>query len=650
MWVPTIFVGIWWAYEVLTLIVLNRFDYLTRVFMAIPFGILYQSLFAFILQLWIPWGTKLTLVIDISLGVFATICHFISRKRHPSLIISISYIDAASLAIFLLWILKRMDYINLNGEGLSGGACYSDHSFQFNLITSFAVGINRKRKSLFDIEFPISVGSKLAYPVLPNFYVAFLAASCNCNFRTAFRVTTFLVGLSWIYLLHQFVKLFTRSSIAAAVALPIWIFSGGLGWLEIFENGFFNYYSNPNYIHRWTRVKNVFWFQSIAHIFNPQRSATFVFPLCAIVYICLWEGTKKFDWRYFLVAAFAVGITPQTQVHAYVALALLSLSLAVTTFKFKYFLKLVGCWTLYGIVANVIAFPLLAPFAIRTVENKEFIIVNPVWKDPKFGQGGFFHIFWNALGCTGAISLIFGFATADLQQIRYYLATFPILLISSFIMFQPWELDNTKLLHDGWFPIACAFTANYYMKLLLKTKNLSFVTIIVTIYISSLLSGILSLYTTESFLVPFYSHYNKEAGDWVSENTPVHAIFHYHKHVLCPSSCFAGRVIFSGYPGWTSSHGAINDTRTKSLYMLDEGISYYEYQKYDISYAWKSEGQPPFADTVDFAELVLERGLHRLYKIVDPKDRMPMMSKKKEIENDKKKQKKKKKAKRTFNF
>lgn len=652
MWVISIFTGIWWAYEFITLILQNRFDFLTRVVVSVPLGILYQSLYIFVLQVYIPWGYKLTIIVDSTLAAMALLFQFLGRKAHPSLVIRLTYVDLFSLGVSIIWLIFRMDFINLHGEGESGGACYSDHAFHFNLITSFAIGINKNRKSIFDIEFPISAGDKLSYPCLPNFYTSFLAASCNLGFRMAFRIPTFLVGISWFYLLHHFIKSFCKSSFAATIGLPLWVFSGGLGWLEIFENGFLNYYSAPNYIHRWSRVKDIFWFQSMSHIFNPQRSATFVLPLCGITYLCLWHGTKKFDWRYFVIAALAVGIMPQTQVHAYVSLALFSIFLAVTTFSFKYFKRMIGCWLLYGTLANLIAFPFMVPYAIRTVENKEFVVYKPVWTNPTFGQGGFFHIFWNALGCTGAISLIFGFVYSDAQQTRYYLATFPVLLIAATIMFQPWELDNTKILHDGWFPVAVAFTANYLTKLISKTKNFVFMFIISIIYLSMILSGLINLYTTESFLVPFYNSHNKEAGQWTAENTPVHAIFHYHKHVICPSACFAGRVIFSGYPGWTQSHGVTNTTRASSFFSLDEGNNINEYKKYDIKYAWKSETQPDFNSK--FMELIMERGTHRLYKVMDN----PPLNPDEEVSSTdtnkvgkiKPANKKKKRSKRTFNF
>ena len=645
MWVPTISIALWTGYEVVTLIVKNKLPYLTRVFTGIPLGILYQSLLAFILQLYIPWSMKLNLIVN---GIFIFIalsCHAIySKKCRINYSIRMSILDAFTLLIAGAWLLSRMNYIQI-ANGQTGGACYSDFSFHFNIISSFAVGMNQKRKTLFDINMPIASGYKLAYPVLPNFYASFLIATTNCNYLSAFRAPTLLIGMSWLYLLHNLALTFTGSSLAATLALPLWAFSGGLGFLEVFDDGLEVDLEKPNHIHEWKRVKNVFWFQSMSHIFNPQRSATYVLPLCAITMCALINGVRKFEWQYFVLAALAVGITPQTQVHAYASLAFFSMSLAVTTFSFNGFFRRVLCWTIFGILANAIAFPLCIPFFIRTVTNTQFITVNPLWKDPKFGSGGFFHIFWNALGITAGIALFAGFATANAFQIRVYLATIPVLVISSFIMFQPWELDNTKLLHDAWYPLAVAFVGQYFATLFQKYKSKILYLTLAVMYTSCLISGFVNLYTYESFVVDFFRGSSKAMGLWAAENTPVESITHYYVHVLSPVSSFAGRILWMGYPGWTTSHGIENSTRTSQFTQLDSGKHQELYYENNISYIEVSRESKVSEYNEKYLENVFELGDRKLYKVITMPTPKPTP-----VVNITKTKPKRKKAKRTFNF
>ena len=584
MWVLTLSIAFWFGYEVITITVRNRLDYLTRFFGGIPLGILYQSLIAFILQYFIPWSLRLNIIVNMIFIISALILHQINSKiSKPQYILSFTFIDLIALFCSISFVLYKMNYMLVN-HGETGGCCYSDFSFHYDIISSFAFGMNQKRKSLFNFEMPISYGDKMVYPLLPNFYAAFLIATCDLDMNTAFRIPTFFVATSWIFLLHKLALIFTKSSITAAFAMPLWIFSGGLGFTEVFDEPLKGYYDKENYIHCWTHKQNVFWFQSLTHILNPQRSATYVLPLCALTLICLIKGIKRFELQYFVLAAICVGITPQTQVHAYASLALFSIALCITTFQKKKFLKVIECWGVYGILANVIALPLFYPFLERSLSNADFLSLKPIWLNPKFEASNIFLVYWYALGCFGLISLVFGFFTADLFQIKIYLANHFVLLVSTSFMFQPWELDNAKLLHDAWFPVAVAFVSQYFVYIFKTSKYLIIQLIIIIIYISCLISGILNIIITESFVVEFYSGKSKLAGQWAIENTPVDSVGHFNMYMSIPFTTFAGRYQFCGWLGWLKSHGLYNITRTNLLPQLDNPTTPEIYRRENISY------------------------------------------------------------------
>jgi hypothetical protein len=38
-------------------------------------------------------------------------------------------------------------------------------------------------------------------------------------------------------------------------------------------------------------------------------------------------------------------------------------------------------------------------------------------------------------------------------------------------MFQEWELDNTKLLHDGWLPVAVGLVGQYFAFLFARSSH-----------------------------------------------------------------------------------------------------------------------------------------------------------------------------------
>ena len=633
MWVLTLSIAFWFGYEVITITVRNRLDYMTRVFGGIPLGILYQSLVALILQLYFPWSLRLNIIVNISLAIPTLIMHIVNTKISKiQYTISFTLTDLVALFLSMSFVLYRLNFMLVpNGE--TGGCCYSDYSFHYDIISSFAFGMNQKRSSLFDFKMPISYGNKMVYPILPNFYAAFLIATCNLDTNTAFRIPTFFVAASWVFLLHKLALTFTNSSAAAALAMPLWIFSGGLGFIELYEEGLKDYYDPENYIHTWTHLKNAFWFQSLTNILNPQRSATYVLPICALTLICLIKGVKRFEMPYFILAALCVGITPQTQVHAYVSLALFSIALSITTFKKKKLKKIIQCWFVYGVTANVIALPLFYPFLERSISNTAFLTFNPIWKDPKFEASNIFVVYWYALGCCGLISLIFGFFTANLFQIRIYLANLFVLLIATTIMFQPWELDNTKLLHDAWFPVAVAFVAQYFVFIFDKCKSILLRIIFLIVYLSCLLSGILNLKITEPFIVEFYSGVSKIAGQWAAENTPVESVGHFMTYMSIPFTTFAGRQQFCGWLGWIKSHGIINSTRNGLLNQLNVPKSPDDYVRENITYLLMGMSSKPYLDQ-PFIETVFELSYYQVNRIRPELAEKPKPRKKKKYKYD----------------
>jgi hypothetical protein len=197
------------------------------------------------------------------------------------------------------------------------------------LVASIAFRCNKNRNSFFDFHIPFAEGNLLAYPIFPNFHAAFLHASCLATLQNSLRFTAYQIGISVVFLIYKLVLTFTGSSVYSFLAYPLWYFSGGLGFSYFLKNKFQLYPHSCNFIHDFAPKINGFWFQTISHVFHPQRSATFAIPLCLVCLICLYEGIKEFELRFFILAAFYVGIMPQTQVHAYASMAIFSVSLAI---------------------------------------------------------------------------------------------------------------------------------------------------------------------------------------------------------------------------------------------------------------------------------------------------------------------------------
>jgi hypothetical protein len=570
MIVVTLATASWFGYETVTAFTRNRWNFLTRVFSGYPFGVIAQSFLALILQYYIPWGLlHLTLVLSIMLLI--SVClHLLSSRFHPSLVIRITLGEVIFLTVAMAFSVFRLTKIYFEDGMWTRGAAYSDFSFHTQLVTSFAIGYNTNRTSLFGFETIMSAGSPLAYPVLVNFHSAFLLADCDVSIPRAMKYPALLVGVCFVFQIYALALRFTNGdSVASLLSIPLWAFSGGLGCLGALDYGKPPVNSNVDYISVFYNGQHAFWFQSMTHIFHPQRSATFAMPLCYIAMNALLTGIDRFEWQFFALAALIVGLTPQTQIHAYVALAVFSVALAVFTFPVDgRWLRSVKCWVLYGILANTIALPLCVPFLRRTEQSSEFFQVRPIWENREFvkasvrGIRAFSHLWWTALGPFAVIALLLGYATATIQQIRIYLAAISVFLLSSIVMFQPWELDNCKVFQDGWLPIALGFVGQYFTIIWRSGQSIVIKLTLVIVFVSTIASGMVNVFTYERYPLPLYLPNDAETGRWAAESFPMDTILHApNDEVMIPPACYAGRRLLSGYRGWLSSHGLANTSR-----------------------------------------------------------------------------------------
>lgn len=598
---PIVIAAAWWAgYELVAALAGNQWNILVRVASGFPIGFAYQSLLALAVQLYVPWGMVNLVIVCGSTVVVASLLHAWNVKKRLSPRVSLKRIDIGAMTVASAIMVLFLRVIYFEHGIYTRGAAWSDFAFHSAMITSMAYGFNVNRTSMFGFEVGILAGSELSYPVLVNFHAAFLMADCGISLQNAMKWTALIIGVCVVVLIHSLTLRFTGGdSCAAALSLPLWAFTGGIGFLEVLDNGINVRKLHTNYIHQFDSRNNVFWFQSLTHVFHPQRSATFAIPLCFVALHALLMGVEAFEYRFFLLAAICVGIMPQVQVHAYVSVAIFSVVLAVTTCTFgERMINMIVCWVIYGVVANVIGLPLCLPFFTRAGGSDKFITWKPIWQNEEFvklaSSCPFIEIWWYALGVFGIIAFVFGFATSTFEQARLYVPALSIAVVGSTIMFQPWELDNCKLFMDAWIPLAVGFVAQYFSRLWTTTASAVFRGILSVLYVSCLMSGLLSVILMEHAKGPLCHPTDVCVSNWISENTNPHAIFHGPDNPHNPALMLGGRRLFYGYGGWMVSHDLINMTRARIMMtdvsdlLLDEihnnEIKYYvEYEDKNVT-------------------------------------------------------------------
>lgn len=592
--------GIWFGYEFTTLIIRNRFQYLVRLSIGCSFGFSFQSFLFFITSLFYPLNRAHCITVSLILYIISSLLAYMNSKFKPSRLISYTILELIILITSTLFICIFMYKANIEEGFYTRGPSYADLPFHMNIVSSFSHGINYNRTSFFDVWSCFQADIKLAYPMLHNFYISILMNCNDMQMSTAFQITSLFLSISFQILLYEIFTTFSKDKIVSVISIPTWMLLGGLGYTMLFYPEYFNQRSN-NWILRFSSKHHAAWMQPLTHILIPQRSALFSSPLVFCCLICFMKGVKRWDYSYFILSGFCTAFLPQIQVHSFVAISQFALATCAIFFPSKKeFWKVFFAWFCYGFIACIIGLPLTYPFWIRESENSSsFIRFEPFWSDNIYGKLRFplVSIWWKSLGPFGMAMLLFGWVSATKFQLKFWLSSMIVWFITMFVMYQPWKMDNLKLLFAVWLPIAVPYVTQFYVyvwrnstRLFKKSKNHKKIHIFIKFVVAFLMiqntfSSFLSLNYELSRKLVFLRKDDYYCGNWISENTPIDSIFMSYSSRFNPASAIGGRQLYLGFISWTAQHGVSGPNRelkTSQLlqdtnnadFFASEGIQY----------------------------------------------------------------------------
>jgi hypothetical protein len=198
------------------------------------------------------------------------------------------------LTALLLWLVFERALFE-SPEGLYTGVQnnYGDLPFHLSVMTSFAQGQN------FPPQDPTFAGVRFTYPFIADF-VAAMFVRAGASLPGAMFVENLVLAFSFVGLLHRWTIELVRDRLAAAFAILLVLFSGGLGWVrflrELRENqaGLFNYLVQlpQHYTISGTTLR---WGNALTTLLVPQRSILFGLPLALVVFTLFWRMTRRED-------------------------------------------------------------------------------------------------------------------------------------------------------------------------------------------------------------------------------------------------------------------------------------------------------------------------------------------------------------------
>jgi hypothetical protein len=438
---------------------------------------------------------------------------------------------------------------------------WGDWAAHLSFAGSFAYGHN------FPPQYPIDPGNRLGYPFMVDFFAATLVP-LGSSLTSALVLTSSLLALAFPAVLYLAAQRFAGGRAAAAIAVFIFLLSGGLGFLYLIgdlQRGGINVLVHLPREYTLNRDLNYQWLNPVLAYLVPQRSTLFGFSLALIVLLLVWLAVReRRDWHAFLFAGVVAGLMPVFHVHAYGTVIALSAFWAAFNLRRE--------WLAFFVPSLLIGIPLLGwmwppannsvcglrPSVFGYCIEVGWLSYSDWQRDGVLFIGIDFVSFWLKnmsmfLPLLIAAQFVRRWFPTDLP--KWFAPMWLWFLVPSVIILQPWEWDNTKFF-IFWALLGSIMVGGLLAALFKRGGGAAALAAALLVLLG--LSGALDLARASDFTVSsneFTDAKGLQVADWVRQNTSPEAVFVVADEHNSPIPTLAGRRILIGFPGWLWTYG-----------------------------------------------------------------------------------------------
>lgn len=382
---------------------------------------------------------------------------------------------------------------------------------------------------------------------------------------------------------------------AGAASLAFWLFFMGSGFGFVYflggEKGNFTriftaFYETPtNYVE-----ENIRWVNPIVDLLVPQRATLFgwalLFPALALLAAFALENRR----RLWPAIALLVAPLPLAQIHAALALVLICGVLFFRQLLTDRSRAALFPWLALAAVCAAVWLPQMLGEILPGVQGGErFLRLSFNWAN----EGD--NYFWFYIKNIGVVYLLLvpAFLAAGKALRWFYGGGLAILLLSEFVVFQPNDYDNNKLLFV-WHLLGCILVAGLLCRLAKKLPKRAAGAALAGVLVFLATFG--SVLTVGRELVSEYQQFSADAiaaGEWAKEETDPHALFLTGTQHINAVASLAGRTVLCGSPSYLYYHGlnyADQQAAAKAMYetpsaaLLEEwGVDYVVFSGFERS-------------------------------------------------------------------
>jgi hypothetical protein len=438
---------------------------------------------------------------------------------------------------------------------------WGDWAAHLSFAGSFAYGHN------FPPDYPIDPGHRLGYPFMIDFYAADLVP-LGLSLTEALTATSAMLGLALPGVLYLAAMRFTAMRAAAAIAVFVFLLSGGLGFVYLLGDFHRDGLAVLGHLPReytLNRDVDLQWLNPVLAYLVPQRSTLFGLSLALILLVVLWLGLReRLGWQPFLFAGLAASVMPVFHVHAYGTVVALAAFWALFNHRRE--------WIAFFVPAVLIGAPILVwmwppdnTSICGSLPSIDGYCIEPGWLTFTdwqrygvwlFGPAFIWFWIWNT-------SLLLPLVVAGHFVRRWFPTAIPTwfapmwlwFVVPNVIVLQPWVWDNTKFF-IFWALLGSIVAGGVLAGFWRRGPGSAIAAAGAVVLLC--LSGSLDLLRASEFDVSsvlFTDAGGLKVAAWVRHNTSSTAIFAVADEHNSPIPTLAGRRELIGYPGWLWTYG-----------------------------------------------------------------------------------------------
>jgi len=505
---------------------------------------------------------------------------------------------------------------------------WGDWAAHLSFAGSFAYGHN------FPPEYPIDPRHRLGYPIMDEFFAAGLVP-LGSPLTSALVMTTGLLGLAFPAVLYLAAHRFAGGRAAAAIAVFVFLLSGGLGFYfllgDIQHSGLAALVHLPRE-YTLNRELNFQWLNPVLAYLVPQRSTLFGFSLTLILLVILWLAARSgAGWRPYLFAGVVAGVMPLYHVHAYGTVVALSFFWALFRLRRQ--------WLAFFIPALVIGVPILwwmwppanlsmcgDGISLRGYCLELGWLSYLDWqKDGALWFGRDFLWFWIKNTSAFIPLLVMAYIVRSWFQTGFVTWFAPMwlwFLVPNIIVLQPWDWDNTKFF-IFWALLGSIVVGGVLSRMFQRGPGSKFLaTALLAVLV---LGGALDLARASDYsvsAVQLTDARGLEVAEWVRLHTSPTSVFVVAPEHNSPIPTLAGRRELIGYPGWLWTYGLpdyVQKGDDDKRILAGDPAAPELVKKYGISYVMIGPQEIPLGASRAYWDehgtLVYDNGEYAVYKV-----------------------------------